>query len=98
MKYIVFLHYFFVNLIYMQIIPNMISLKNNGNEYYSCVYYDAYKNRNIWIAMYSKLIRMETDTHILIEVTSRYRYVVYLKMVLALWKIKDNINLTIDNY
>ena len=35
---------------------------------------------------------------ILIDVKSRYRYILFLKMVFALWKIRDDIKITIDNY
>ena len=98
MEYIVFLHYFLVNLLYLEILPVTILLKKNGYEYYSCVYHDANQNKGIWVAMYSKLIKRETDTEILIEVKSRYRYILFLKMVFALWKIRDNIEITIDNY
>ena len=98
MEYIVFLHYFLVNLFYLEILPVMILLKKNGYEYYSCVYHDINQNNDIWVAMYSKLIKRETDTEILIEVKSKYRYILFLKMVFALWKIRDNIKITIDNY
>ena len=98
MEYIVFLHYFLANLFYLEILPVTILLKKNGYEYYSCVYHDANQNKGIWVAMYSKLIKRETDTEILIEVKSRYRYILFLKMVFALWKIKDSIIITIDNY
>ena len=98
MEYIVFLHYFLVNLLYLEILPVTILLKKNGYEYYSCVYHDANQNKGIWVAMYSKLIKRETNIEILIEVKSRYRYILFLKMVFALWKIKDSIIITIDNY
>lgn len=98
MEYIVFLHYFLVNLLYLEILPVTILLKKNGYEYYSCVYHDANQNKGIWVAMYSTLIKKETDTEILIEVKSKYRYILFLKMVFALWKIKDSIIITIDNY
>ena len=98
MEYIVFLHYFLVNLFYLEILPVTILLKKNGYEYYSCVYHDSNQNNDIWVAMYSKLIKRETDIEILIEVKSRYRYILFLKMVFALWKIRDNIKITIDNY
>ena len=98
MEYIVFLHYFLANLFYLEILPVTILLKKNGHEYYGCVYHDANQNKGIWVAMYSTLIKKETDTEILIEVKSKYRYILFLKMVFALWKIKDSIIITIDNY
>ena len=98
MEYIVFLHYFLVNLLYLEILPVTILLKKNGYEYYSCVYQDTNQNKGRWVAMYSTLIKRETDTEILIEVKSKYRYILFLKMVFALWKIKDSIIITIDNY
>lgn len=98
MEYIVFLHYFLVNLLYLKILPVMVLLRKNEHEYYSCVYHDANQNKGIWVAMYSTLIKKETDTEILIEVKSKYRYILFLKMVFALWKIKDSIIITIDNY
>jgi hypothetical protein len=45
-----------------------------------------------WIASYMTLVNNETDVTSIIEVTSRYRYIVYLKMVFALWKIRKNID------
>lgn len=98
MDYIVFLHYFLVNLFYLEILPVMILSRKNGCEYYSCVYHDTHQNKGIWVAMYSRLIKRETDTELLIEVKSRYRYILFLKMVFALWKIKDSVEIAIDNY
>ena len=98
MEYIVFLHYFLANLFYLEILPVKKKKKKNGHEYYGCVYHDANQNKGIWVAMYSKLIKRETNIEILIEVKSRYRYILFLKMVFALWKIRDNIKITIDNY
>ena len=98
MEYIVFLHYFLANLFYLEILPVTILLKKNGHEYYGCVYHDANQNKGIWVAMYSKLIKRETNIEILIEVKSRYRYILFFFFFFALWKIRDNIKITIDNY
>lgn len=97
MEYIVFLHYFLVNLLYLEILPVMILLRKNEHEYYSCIYHQS---DGVWVADYSKLMkRGEIDGgEILIEVKSKYRYILFLKMVFALWKIKDSIIITIDNY
>lgn len=92
------LHYFLLNLFYLEMLPSMVYLKNNGNEYYSCVYYDTYRDKGIWVAMYSKLIKRDTDTEILFEVKSRYRYILFLKVVFALWKTRNNIKLATHNY
>ena len=97
MEYVLFLHYFLVNLFYLKILPVMILLKKNGREYYSCIYHQS---NGLWVAIYSKLMKKgEIDGgEILIDVKSRYRYILFLKMVFALWKIRDNIKITIDNY
>lgn len=75
----------------------MILLKKNEREYYSIIYHQS---NGVWVAIYSKLMkRGEIDGgEILIEVKSRHRYVLFMKMVFALWKIRDDIKITIDNY
>lgn len=97
MEYILFLHYFLVNLFYLKILPVMILLKKNEREYYSVIYRQS---DGVWVAIYSKLMKKgEIDGgEILVEVKSRHRYVLFMKMVFALWKIRDDIKITIDNY
>lgn len=97
MEYILFLHYFLANLFYLKILPVMILLKKNEREYYSIVYRQS---DGVWVAIYSKLMKKgEIDGgEILVEVKSRHRYVLFMKMVFALWKIRDDIKITIDNY
>lgn len=97
MEYILFLHYFLVNLFYLKILPVMILLKKNEREYYSVIYRQS---NDVWVAIYSKLMKKgEIDGgEILVEVKSRHRYVLFMKMVFALWKIRDDIKITIDNY
>lgn len=97
MEYILFLHYFLANLFYLKILPVMILLKKNEREYYSVIYHQS---DGVWVAIYSKLMKKgEIDGgEILVEVKSRYRYVLFMKMVFALWKIRDDIKITIDNY
>lgn len=92
-----FLHYFLVNLFYLKILPVMILLKKNEREYYSVIYHQS---NGVWVAIYSKLMKKgEIDGgEILVEVKSRYRYVLFMKMVFALWKIRDDIKIAIDNY
>lgn len=97
MEYILFLHYFLVNLFYLKILPVMILLKKNEREYYSVIYRQS---DGVWVAIYSKLMKKgEIDGgEILVEVKSRHRYVLFMKVVFALWKIRDDIKITIDNY
>ena len=97
MEYILFLHYFLVNLFYLKILPVMILLKKNEREYYSIIYRQS---DGVWVAVYSKLMKKgEIDGgEILVEVKSRHRYILFMKMVFALWKIRDDIKITIDNY
>ena len=97
MEYILFLHYFLANLFYLKILPVMILLKKNEREYYSIIYRQS---DGVWVAVYSKLMKKgEIDGgEILVEVKSRHRYILFMKMVFALWKIRDNIKITIDNY
>ena len=97
MEYILFLHYFLANLFYLKILPVMILLKKNEREYYSVIYRQS---NDVWVAIYSKLMKKgEIDGgEILVEVKSRHRYILFMKMVFALWKIRDDIKITIDNY
>ena len=97
MEYILFLHYFLANLFYLKILPVMILLKKNEREYYSIIYRQS---DGVWVAVYSKLMKKgEIDGgEILVEVKSRHRYILFMKMVFALWKIRDDIKITIDNY
>ena len=90
MSVFVFLTYLLQNLLDFGKLPKFIHI--GEYSYYSCVYYDKYMGTDKWIASYMTLVNNETDVTSIIEVTSRYRYIVYLKMVFALWKTRKNID------
>lgn len=93
MSAIIFLHYFFVNVLGLRIIPRNVTY--NNVSYFSVGYKDA---KGINHISYSTYVDRSNKTVDLFNVSDRFEYIVYLKAVYALWKKRNEISFWIDNY
>ena len=93
MRFLVFLHYFVANVLGMNVIPHNILC--NGVKYFSIYDKDLNGVHNI---SYSAYIISNVDLTNLFVVTAKSKYMVYIKTVNELWKRRDKVLFSIDNY
>ena len=89
MKYIVFVHYFFINLFGFGIIPNIIQADNK--DWFSVIFIEGDK----YCVAYSRYINKK-DMETLCYVKSKFKYLLYLKTIARLWQMRRNIVFDID--
>lgn len=87
MKIFDFVYYFIINLFGGNSLPILIDY-NNDIWFSLCGYSGKY-----WFFRYSKHID-KFITEELIEVRSRFKYVVYMKMLYWLWKMRKRLIIT----
>lgn len=91
MKYFKYWHYFFVNLFGLNFIPRIVNY--DGYEWFSVLT----KEEDGWHLSYSRFIE-KFNTEELVDIVSKCKYVVFLKVVHWLWKWRKKIDFTIDSY
>lgn len=93
MSFLVFLHYFLANLLGFKVIPHNIVCK--GEKYFSIYGKDL---NGVYNISYSAYIISNVDLTNLFVVTAKSKYMVYIKTVNELWKRRDKVLFSIDNY
>lgn len=89
MKYIIFVHYFFINLLGFATIPHIIQV--GGKDWFSTIY----DENAMYYAVYSRYINRK-DMEDLFLIESKFKYILYLKTIAKLWKLRKNIIFGID--
>ncbi len=92
MKILNFLHYFIVNLMGCNELPCFV--KYNGHEWHNVVFCDITANR--WHVFYSRFNGNSTDE--MIDVCSRFKYIAFLRALYVLFRMRNSITFSIDNY
>lgn len=89
MRLIVYVHYFLSCLFGCKHLPRIIEY--GGEEWFSVCGYD----KDGWFVAYSRHIE-KFVTEDLVKVQSRYKYVVCIKMMCQLWKMRKTVNFGIE--
>ena len=96
MKFLNFLHYFIINLMGYHVLPRFIGY--NGYEWHNVVFCSI--SDNYWHIFYSRFNdkRDGQSTIEMIDVSSRFKYIAFLKTLCVLFRMRKNIVFSIDNY
>ena len=91
MRFIVWFHYFIINLMTYHELPRFI--KSGGYEWFNLIA-KCYSVDCNWHISYTR----NTDNGVshLLYVSSKYKYIAYMKMVFVLWRNRSDISYSVD--